>query len=72
MVTPTPQLRRGPYGQCVSEAIVKAEEAIWVARELERVVAGSSEEDPRFSEEVTALRHRFKKLLSGAMHLIGS
>jgi hypothetical protein len=73
MVTINPSVRsmRGPYRQCIGEAITKTEEAIWVAKELDRVVASSPEEDPRFSEEVTALRHRFHELLAGATHLIG-
>jgi hypothetical protein len=70
MGTVSQRSMRGPYRQCIGEAIGKAEEAIWVAKELERIVASAPEEDPRFSEEVTALRHRFHGLLAGAMHLI--
>jgi hypothetical protein len=61
----------GPYVHCVKEAAVKIEEAAEVAKDLEGAVASSTAEDPRFSDEVTALRKRIDDLLTGAMHLLG-
>jgi hypothetical protein len=55
---------------CVNEAKVKIEDATELAEELEAVVASSTEDDPRFNNEVILLRERIDDLLVGAIHLL--